>query len=91
MERPTCKTCPHWDDIDAELDEAPDVHEGVCRRFPPVLLTSDEVGKGDCSHLDPTNWAQPATCENWSCGEHPGFAAVLRHAELVRQGILRPD
>lgn len=73
MERPTCKTCPHWD---AEHDEDEEPTEGICRRFPPVLICPQPAEKADKSWCADA-WEQPFTAYCMSCSEHPDFPAYI--------------
>jgi hypothetical protein len=70
-ERPTCKTCPYWKQIeDANL-------YGECRRFPAYQshqmdVGSEEEGK---TNIDLATWADTEE-DDW-CGEHPDFPAYI--------------
>lgn len=63
MERPTCGTCPYWD----ETHWGPKT--GYCLRMPP------QVQKG----LDDLYFGVwPLTADGAGCGEHPEFPEYIR-------------
>jgi hypothetical protein len=68
MDRPTCGTCPFWNDISTIEDE--DI--GECKRCSPRLATLD-------SQLNEDEMARqglwPITEFDEWCGEHPDFPA----------------
>jgi len=70
MERPTCKTCPYWKQIeDAEL-------YGECRRYPATEGNRLDVNcdPGSVS-IKWGHWFDQE--ENDWCGEHPDFPAYI--------------
>jgi hypothetical protein len=74
IKRPTCATCPYWDEPD--LDDKFDEDEGrysQCRRRGPRLHAPS------CEELDRNPWwgIWPNVFEHDWCGEHPDFPAYL--------------
>lgn len=64
MERPTCGTCPYFDEYE---------HSSYCRRHPPATLyIGDDDERMPCFS---TTW--PAVVANNFCGEHPEFPAYI--------------
>jgi hypothetical protein len=70
MERPTCGTCPFWED-------------DICGRFPPMPVWLEPTKEDESGHAfslfpetDPDDW----------CGEHPDFPAYLEARRLDRRG-----
>lgn len=83
--RPTCATCPHYED---KGDEEQGDRDGYCRRHAPIPVNipmplRDGQGLPNCMVVMwPEVWADE------SCGEHPDFAAYLaaRKAEARTDG-----
>ena len=78
MDRPTCSTCPHWDDI-YDYGPEPDLPPrrlGTCKRFPPVFPPT-EILLREAEKVRDCLWSgwQPETAEGDGCGEHPAFGA----------------
>jgi hypothetical protein len=73
MDRPTCKTCPYW----RELNVDPDDGNGECHRYPPKLPPTmalvEEVGPYGEGLSFPD-----APFYLW-CGEHPDFPDWIAH------------
>ncbi len=84
MERPTCKTCPYWDDDD---------ETGRCRRFPAVLPTSSyvaiDIKDGGSGHAFDGAW--PSTESAAWCGEHPNFPAYAANLKRNRNRETNSD
>jgi hypothetical protein len=78
-ERPTCKTCPYWDEDKRSYGDI-----GECRRYPPQLIPeSVSVGQrkapsGDIYHDVNPDQLFPGVFgrDDW-CGEHPDFPAYI--------------
>lgn len=69
---PTCSTCPYWLDNRAEPDD-----RGQCVLLPPVPF-SEDLGP----NVRPiTDWRQPETDADTTCGQHPAFKAYLAARE----------
>jgi hypothetical protein len=81
MERPTCKTCPYWQETHMDPDEG---MKGDCQRYPPLIPYLE----GD---FDDDNASYPITRADQTCGEHPGFPAYiasLKPAEFSGNSML---
>lgn len=75
MERPTCKTCPYWQDLGEPDPTWADGNLGECLRFPPVLVTTQVRPRGGRPNGETfTTWNWPETGWWTGCGEHPDFA-----------------
>jgi hypothetical protein len=72
MERPTCATCPYYDD-----------EESTCHRNPPVAIfaiikeTDGSGGDRGWGELDGSGSVFPAMDDDEWCGEHPDFPAYI--------------
>jgi hypothetical protein len=69
MDRPTCKTCPYWDEMDPDEDDKP---IGMCHLLPPQYTgkhTSEDSSKSACLEA----WDFPWTRFDMGCGQHPDF------------------
>lgn len=79
MERPTCGTCPYWDEADRD-----DVRVGECKRFPPVFPPNDKM-RSETVELYGDDWMgwSPETSPNDFCGEHPSFPAYVASLKPV--------
>lgn len=73
MTRPTCATCPYWD----QMPRSDLKHEaqGYCRRNAPVVIATGEHGS-----LYPQT-EHPWTNASLWCGEHPAMPAWLAAAK----------
>ena len=63
MDKPTCKSCPFWDD------------EKICRRYAPrqgTLIMPREIG--ELARM--TTIFEARSSDEW-CGDHPEFAAWI--------------
>ncbi len=67
MERPTCVTCPFWDQSDLINDGVNKV--GECRRYP-------RAWNKPTSRMVSDEW--PRVAEYDWCGEHPSFPDYLK-------------
>lgn len=77
-DRPTCRTCPHWLDLDDKATDADD-SLGWCLRYPPVPVALAP----DCFRERTIILSQHPETEGLdSCGEHPDFSAWL-----ARRGV----
>jgi hypothetical protein len=90
MDRPTCVTCPFWEDFN-EMPE-PDIHgnpmgtPGSCRVGRPQLpLTEAAIDHGG----DPFFAMWPNTDSNEWCGEHPDFPAYIAGLKDATQPALQ--
>lgn len=89
MERPTCKTCPYFQNISADWVE-PEDRVGQCQRFPPSRKRKpyDEDRKGLPPMFSPCDWpemkgVQGPDSDTFWCGEHPDFPEYLRQQKLA--------
>lgn len=84
MDRPTCKTCPHFVCMSCEENPS-DPNYGpccitengigshdqtICRRYPPIRMEDPGLNP-------PSFFAWPEVEEYEGCGEHPDFPAYL--------------
>jgi len=68
-ERPMCKNCMFWGP-----NMAPDYHgdeedEGICARYPPMLLKIEDDSEDDFPSIESKNWHQPWVRGVACCGE----------------------
>jgi hypothetical protein len=78
MERPTCSTCPFWEDGYAE--QLNNEVAGYCHRHAPQVPTLRTHGDGGEEATDTIChgvFVPPMTGEGYWCGEHPGFPAYI--------------
>ena len=84
--RPTCETCPYWEN-DGE-------YAGECHRFPPRLPSTDRQQNESIVALGAramwTGWHAATAPSEW-CGEHPDFPAWLRFARAAEKTAASPD
>lgn len=71
MERPTCGTCPYFNNWGADID----LSDGECRRNAPKTIQTEE---------DKDLWVKFAIMyrHEW-CGEHPEFPAYIKSLKEV--------
>lgn len=75
-ERPTCGTCPYWNDAHAKADWR---EIGACIRNAP----SPNVGVFHEMRDEPDYVMWPMTGSEESCGEHPSFPAYIASLQNV--------
>ncbi len=63
MDRPTCETCPFWED-------------GNCRRYPPHIYEKGCLEDKEGNFL-PVYFYPETEGDEW-CGEHPDFPEYLQ-------------
>lgn len=66
-ERPTCRTCPHWNGFGEATVET--WKELSCLRYPPTVIVKPD-------HEDPV-CLRPLRYADDSCGEHPDSPAWI--------------
>ena len=69
MNRPTCKTCVYWKDLEIELEGQ--TQEGMCQRYAPAPVPHDHDDEC-CPFVD---W--PVTLSTEGCGEHQAFPGYI--------------
>jgi hypothetical protein len=70
MDRPTCATCPYWDE------------DALCRRYPPRVIVNPP--EGDCESYQEAVWPL-MEADEW-CGEHPLMADWIAAQKEEPQG-----
>lgn len=93
MERPTCKTCVFWRELEVELDDRPGY--GLCCHNSPKTRKHHGCGNPDCDdHEFFIQW--PTTLSTEGCGDHHLFPEFIeyvkktpgwRELELVEDGV----
>ncbi len=77
MQRPTCKTCVFWRELEFELDDG--LTEGYCTRHAPKPKRHDGCGDPECSCSSEFFVQWPTTLSSEGCGEHPDFKRFIAH------------
>jgi len=71
MERPSCRTCPYWDNSNDEPGREP---KGFCRKRSPRFPPTESLVK---AAEDSWGGIWPDTYYFEWCGEHPDFPVWL--------------
>ena len=81
MDRPSCLTCLYWEHKVRNRRSSP-VY-GECRRLPPVMLSTLAPLHKDGATC-PADFANPLTCRDDWCGEHPDFPVWIESLKTTR-------
>ena len=83
MDRPTCLTCPYWNNHDWRYGRNPE-DRFDCQRNPPHLPTGSYIAADRAitdESVSPFDGVWPTTAGTDWCGQHPQFPAYLKTLE----------